>query len=160
MISPHKLYTGQVTSCAKHYVLHNLSPDLYTKSDLLTRHIAMICRLVCPNSSVQFILFCFQVSFLLSLFTCADLQNFIFLQDYILDELKSVDVPLPKVITTEFSSSERFVQHAKKVVFSSLGLVNFAIGLVDSLLNLPDRLVKFFLESILLIENPFLATCS
>ena len=160
MISPHKLYTGQVTSCAKHYVLHNLSPDLYTKSDLLTRHIAMICRLVCPNSSVQFILFCFQVSFLLSLFACADLQNFIFLQHYILDELKSGDVPLPKVITTEFSSSERYVQRAKKVVLSSLGLVNFAIGLVDSLLNLPDRLVKFFLESIPLIENLFLATCS
>ncbi|XP_073228243.1 DNA repair endonuclease XPF-like [Porites lutea] len=28
-------------------------------------------------------------------------------EDYILDELKSADVPLPKVITTEFSSSER-----------------------------------------------------
>ncbi|KAJ7377217.1 DNA repair endonuclease XPF [Desmophyllum pertusum] len=28
-------------------------------------------------------------------------------EDYILDELKSSDVPLPKVITTEFSSSER-----------------------------------------------------
>ena len=76
------------------------------------RHVAMICRLVCPNSSIHFTLFCFQVSFLLSLFTRADLQNFMFLQDYILDELKSADVPLPKVITTEFSSSERFVQHA------------------------------------------------
>ena len=31
------------------------------------------------------------------------------LQDYILDELKSSDVPLPKVITTEFTSSERYV---------------------------------------------------
>ena len=72
----------------------------------------MVCRLVCPDSSVQFTLFCFLVSFLLSLFARADLQNFIFLQDYILDELKSADVPLPKVITTEFSSSERFVQHA------------------------------------------------
>ena len=56
--------------------------------------------------------FFFKVSFLLSLFTRADLHNFIFLQDYILDELKSADVPLPKVITTEFTSSERFVQHA------------------------------------------------
>ena len=31
------------------------------------------------------------------------------IQDYILDELKSSDVPLPKVITTEFSSSERYI---------------------------------------------------
>ena len=31
------------------------------------------------------------------------------LQDYILDELKSSDVPLPKVITTEFTSSERYI---------------------------------------------------
>ena len=31
------------------------------------------------------------------------------------------------------------VQHAKKVVSDSLGLVDFAIGLVNSVLNLPDK---------------------
>ena len=43
-------------------------------------------------------------------------QNIVYLdkQDFILDELKSSDVPLPKVITTEFSSSERYVQYMKK----------------------------------------------
>lgn len=43
-------------------------------------------------------------------------QNSVYLdkQDFILDELKSSDVPLPKVITTEFSSSERYVQYMKK----------------------------------------------
>ena len=35
-------------------------------------------------------------------------------------------------------------QHAKKVVSDSLGLVDFAIGLVNSALNLPDGQVKFF----------------
>ena len=38
-------------------------------------------------------------------------------------------------------------QRAKKVVSGSLGLVDFAIGLVNSVLNLPDEQVKFFLES-------------
>ena len=33
---------------------------------------------------------------------------------------------------------------AKKVVFDSPGLVDFAIGLVNSILNLPDGQVKFF----------------
>ena len=36
------------------------------------------------------------------------------------------------------------IQRAKKVVFDSLGLVDFAIGLVNLVLNLPDRQVKFF----------------
>ena len=36
------------------------------------------------------------------------------------------------------------IQRAKKVVFNSLGLVDFAIGLVSLVLNLPDRQVKFF----------------
>ena len=36
-------------------------------------------------------------------------------------------------------------QQAKKVVSDSLGLVDFAIGLVNSVLNLPDGQVKFFL---------------
>ena len=33
-----------------------------------------------------------------------------------------------------------------KVVSDSLGLVDFAIELVNSVLNLPDRLVKYFEE--------------
>ena len=36
------------------------------------------------------------------------------------------------------------VQRAKKVVSDSPGLVDFAIGLVNSVLNLPDGEVKFF----------------
>ena len=53
-------------------------------------------------------------------------------------------------------------QRAKKVVSDSPGLVDFAIGLVNSVLNLPNRQVKFFVEfqkkkrtvkSILLIKN-------
>ena len=39
------------------------------------------------------------------------------------------------------------VQRAKKVVSDSLGLVDFAIGLVNSVINLPDGQVKFFEES-------------
>ena len=35
-------------------------------------------------------------------------------------------------------------QRAKKVVSDSLGLVDFAIGLVIFVLNLPDRQVLFF----------------
>ena len=35
-------------------------------------------------------------------------------------------------------------QRAKKVVSDSPGLVDFAIGLVNSVLNLPDGQVKFF----------------
>jgi len=35
------------------------------------------------------------------------------------------------------------VQRAKKVVIDSPGLVDFAIGLVNSVLNLPDGQVKF-----------------
>ena len=37
-------------------------------------------------------------------------------------------------------------QHAKKVVSDSPGLVDFAIGLVSSVINLPDGQVKFFEE--------------
>ena len=40
-------------------------------------------------------------------------------------------------------------QRAKKVVSDSLELVDFAIGLVNSVLNLPDGQVKFFEEFIL-----------
>ena len=37
-------------------------------------------------------------------------------------------------------------QRAKKVMSDSLGLVDFAIGLVNSVLNLPDRQAKIFRE--------------
>ena len=37
-------------------------------------------------------------------------------------------------------------QRAKKVVFDSPGLVDFAIRLVNSVFNLPDRQVMFFEE--------------
>ena len=36
------------------------------------------------------------------------------------------------------------VQHAKKVVAKSLGLVDFAIGLVNLVLNLPNGQVEVF----------------
>jgi len=39
-----------------------------------------------------------------------------------------------------------FYQRAKKVVSDSLGLVEFAIGLVNSVFNLPDGQVIFFEE--------------
>ena len=39
-----------------------------------------------------------------------------------------------------------FPQRAKKVVSNSPGLVNFAFGLVNYALNLPDRQVMFFEE--------------
>ena len=38
-------------------------------------------------------------------------------------------------------------QHAKKVVSDSLGLEDFAIGLVNSVVNLPDGQVMFFLSN-------------
>ena len=38
-------------------------------------------------------------------------------------------------------------QRAKKAVSDSPGLVDFAIGLVNSVLNLPDGQVKYFEES-------------
>ena len=37
-------------------------------------------------------------------------------------------------------------QHANKVVSDSLGLVDFAIGLVNSIFNLPNGRVMFFKE--------------
>ena len=38
------------------------------------------------------------------------------------------------------------MQRAKKVVSNSPGLVDFAIGLVNSVINLPDGQVKFYEE--------------
>ena len=43
-------------------------------------------------------------------------------------------------------------QRAKKVVSDSPGLVDFAIGLVNSVINLPDRQMKFF-EGLKLQKN-------
>ena len=55
-------------------------------------------------------------------------------------------------------------QHAKKLVSNSLGLVDFAIGLVNSVINLSNRQVEFFEEfklqknrEINLLIKPFLA---
>ena len=39
------------------------------------------------------------------------------------------------------------IQRAKRVVSDSPGLVGFAIGLVNSVINLPNGQVKFFEES-------------
>ena len=39
-----------------------------------------------------------------------------------------------------------YIQRAKKVVSNSPGLVDFAIGLVNSVFNLPDGQVMFFEE--------------
>ena len=41
---------------------------------------------------------------------------------------------------------KNLIQHAKKVVSDSLGLVDFAVGLVIFVLNLPDGQVLFFGE--------------
>ena len=48
--------------------------------------------------------------------------------------------------TMRFHPEIRKLQHAEKVVFDSPGLVYFAIGLVNSLLNLLDRQVKSLWE--------------
>ena len=43
-------------------------------------------------------------------------------------------------------TTEMHVQRAKKVVSDSLGQVDFVIGLVNSVFNLPDGQVMFFEE--------------
>ena len=45
-----------------------------------------------------------------------------------------------------FAIFKSLLQHAKKVVSDSPGLVDFAIGLVNSVFNLPDGQVMFFEE--------------
>ena len=50
-------------------------------------------------------------------------------------------------------------QHAKKVVSDNQGLVDFAIRLVNSVLNLPDRQVKFFREFKLQYNCEINSTC-
>ena len=44
------------------------------------------------------------------------------------------------------SEKKREIQRAKKVVSDSPGLVDFAIGLVNSVFNLPDGQVMFYEE--------------
>ena len=51
-----------------------------------------------------------------------------------------------QLVPQVFSAFYKIKQRAKKVVSDSLGLVDFAIGLVNSVPNLPDRQVKFFEE--------------
>ena len=51
---------------------------------------------------------------------------------------------IPSDLTHERMKVTR--QHAKKVVSDSPGLVDFAIGLVNSVFNLPDGQVMFFEE--------------
>ena len=48
--------------------------------------------------------------------------------------------------TSKMSSFSWNQQRAKKVVSHSPGLVDFAIGLVNSVFNLPDRQVMFYEE--------------
>lgn len=46
-------------------------------------------------------------------------------------------------IREEYSTEENLDQREKKDVSDSLGLMDFAVGLVDSVFHLPDRQVKF-----------------
>ena len=50
------------------------------------------------------------------------------------------------ITSKSFSPRVLYSQRAKKVVSDSPGLVDFAIGLVNSVLNLPDGQVIFFEE--------------
>ena len=47
---------------------------------------------------------------------------------------------------TRYNLIKDLTQRAKKVVADSPGLVDFAIGLVNSVFNLPDGQVMFFEE--------------
>ena len=50
-------------------------------------------------------------------------------------------------------------QRAKKIVSNSLGLVDFAIRLVNSVLNMPDRQLKFFGEIHITAKRYCTAAC-
>ena len=52
--------------------------------------------------------------------------------------------PYQREIIFGEATNPLFAQHAKKVVSDSPGLVDFAIGLVKSVFNLPDGQVMFF----------------
>ena len=60
-----------------------------------------------------------------------------------LDRTISV-VQLSKIV--KVICGNNFIQRAKKVVSDSPGLVDFAIGLVNSVFNFPDGQVMFFEE--------------
>ena len=49
-------------------------------------------------------------------------------------------------LKVNFKTFQKNMQRAKKVVSDSPGLVDFAIGLVNFVLNLPNGKVKFFEE--------------
>ena len=51
-----------------------------------------------------------------------------------------------KVSLSNLDAASMLLQHAKKVVSDSPGLVDFFIGLVNSVFNLPDGQVMFFEE--------------
>ena len=53
---------------------------------------------------------------------------------------------LDKIFWLNRLSCEALDQRAKKVVSDSPGLVDFAIGLVNSVFNLPDGQVMFFFD--------------
>ena len=55
-------------------------------------------------------------------------------------------LPYPKV-SNKLAFSLFKLQRAKKVVSDSVGLLDFAVGLVNYVFNLPDGLVMFFEES-------------
>ena len=73
---------------------------------------------------------------------------------------------LVQTTTLDMTVNDRQCQRAKTVVSDSPRLVDFAIGLVILVLNLPNRQVLFFrqiqitegLESILLIKKGFTAS--
>ena len=46
-----------------------------------------------------------------------------------------------------YLASKKYTQRAKKVVSDSPGIVDFAIGLVNSVVNLPDEQVMFLSNS-------------
>ena len=50
----------------------------------------------------------------------------------------------PEHQRTQIVVCPMYIQRAKKVMSDSLGLVDFAIGLVNSVFNLPDGQVIFF----------------
>ena len=54
----------------------------------------------------------------------------------------------------QVKKGQRLLQRAKKVVSSSPGLVNFAIGLVIFVLNFPKGQVLFFREIQRIVINP------
>ena len=61
-------------------------------------------------------------------------------------EVKTIEVNFFAWKQIKFLGEKKvmFLQHAKKVLSDSPGLVDFAIGLVNSVFNLPDGQVMFY----------------